>query len=194
MRGTSVDPISSLKSGERGIAGNRERFSVQRLLVVTQIAVSLVLLVGALLFVRSSRNLMTINPGFRESGITVGYFSYPMERVKPENEAAFKRQLLDDVRSVPGVRNAAETTNVLLSGSTWSHGVRVGAAEGSSRFTYVSPSYFATMEIPLLTGRGFAERDRADTPYVLIVNQAFIRKYFGTKEPLGQLVQVMPEP
>ncbi len=76
MRGTSVDPISSLKSGERGIAGNRERFSVQRLLVVTQIAVSMVLLVGALLFVRSYRNLMTLDPGMRESGITVAYFGY----------------------------------------------------------------------------------------------------------------------
>jgi predicted permease len=194
MRGTSVDPISSLKSGERGTAGSRERFSVQRLLVITQIAVSLVLLVGALLFVRSYRNLMTIDPGFRESGITVGFFGYPLEKIKPENEAAFKRQLVDDVGSVAGVQNAAGTTNVLLSGGTWSHGVRVGAAEGSSRFTYVSPSYFATMVIPLLTGRGFAETDRADTPYVLIVNQAFVRKYLGATQPLGQLVQVMPEP
>ncbi len=73
MRGTRVDPIASLKSGERGVAGGRERFSVQRFLVVTQIAVSMVLLVGALLFVRSYRNLMTLDPGMRESGITVGY-------------------------------------------------------------------------------------------------------------------------
>ena len=194
MRGTRVDPIRSLKSGERGVAGNRERFSVQRLLVVTQIAISLVLLVGALLFVRSYRNLMTIDPGFRESGITVASFGYREEKITPENEAAFKRRLVEDVRSVPGVQNAAGTTNVLLSGSTWTHGVRVGGADGSSRFSYVSPSYFATMGIPQLTGRGFAETDRADTPYVLIVNQAFVRTYFGTKEPLGQLVQVMPEP
>ena len=194
MRGTSVDPIDSLKSGERGVAGNRERFSAQRLLVVTQIAVSLVLLVGAALFVRSYRNLMNLDPGFRESGLTVGYFGYPMEKIKPENEAAFKRQLVEDVRSVPGVQNAAATTNVLLNGGTWSHGVRVGRAEGSSRFTYVSPSYFATMGIPSLTGRRFAATDRADTPYVLIVNQAFVRKYLGAMPALGQLVQVMPEP
>ena len=194
MRGTSVDPISSLKSGERGVAGSRERFSVQRVLVVTQIAVSLVLLVGALLFVRSYRNLINIDPGFRESGITVAGFGYPEEKIKPENEAAFKRQLLEDVRSVPGVQNAAETTNVLLSGSTWTHGVRIGGVDGSSRFTYASPSYFATMGIPVITGRGFAATDRADSPYVLIVNQAFVRKYFGDKQPLGQLVQVMPEP
>jgi predicted permease len=194
MRGTRVDPIASLKSGERGVAGSRERFSMQRLLVVVQIAVSLVLLVGALLFVRSYRNLVTVDPGFRETGITVARFGYQTEKIKPENEAAFKRQLVDDVRSVPGVENAAGTTNVLLSGSTWSHGVHVGTVEGSSRFTYASPSYFATMGIPVITGRGFAATDRADSPYVLIVNQAFVRKYFGDKQPLGQLVQVMPEP
>jgi predicted permease len=194
MRGTSVDPIRSLKSGERGVAGSRERFSVQRLLVVTQIAVSLVLLVGALLFVRSYRNLVTVDPGFRESGITVGYFGYETEKIKPENEVAFKRQLVDDVRSVPGVENAAATSNVLLIGGTWSHGVRVGTVEGGSRFTYVSPSYFATIGIPVMTGRSFAATDRADSPYVLIVNQAFVRKYFGEKQPLGRLVQVMPEP
>ena len=76
FRGASADPIAALKSGERGIAGNRERFSVQRLMIITQIAVSMVLLVGALLFVRSYRNLATMDPGMRESGITVGYFRF----------------------------------------------------------------------------------------------------------------------
>jgi predicted permease len=194
MRGTKVDPIASLKSGERGIAGGRERFSVQRLLVVTQIAVSLVLLVGALLFVRSYRNLMTLDPGMRESGITIGYFGYQMEKIKPENEAAFKRQLVEDVRSVPGVENAAATTNVPLGGSTWSHGVRVDGVEGGSRFTYASPSYFATMGIPIVTGRGFTAMDTTEAPHVLIVNHAFVQKYFGKTRPLSRLVQVMPEP
>src|SRR5882757_888310 len=194
MQGTRVDPIASLKSGERGVAGGRERFSVQRFLVVTQIAVSMVLLVGALLFVRSYRNLMTLDPGMRESGITVGFFGYYSTNIKQENEAAFKRQLVDDVRSVPGVENAAATTNTPLGGGTWSHGVHVGTAEGSSRFTYANPSYFATMGIPIVTGRGFTAMDTTEAPHVLIVNQAFVQKYFGKSQPLGRLVQVMPEP
>jgi predicted permease len=194
LRGTRVDPIASLKSGERGVAGGRERFSVQRFLVVTQIAVSLVLLVGALLFVRSYRNLMTLDPGMRENGITIGRFGYPTEHIKPESEVAFKRQLMEDVRSVPGVENAAETTNVPLSGSTWSHGVHVDGVEGGSRFTYASPSYFATMGIPIVTGRGFTTMDTTEAPHVLIVNQSFVEKYFGKTQPLGRLVQVMPEP
>jgi predicted permease len=194
VRGSKADPIGALKSGERGIAGNRERFSVQRVMVATQIAVSLVLLVGALLFVRSYRNLMTLDPGMRESGITLGFFGFDSLKIKPENEAEFKRQLVDDVRSIPGIKNAAATTNVPIGGGSWTHGVRVGAVEGGSKFTYASPSYFATMGIPLLTGRGFTEADTNEAPLVLIVNQAFLRKYLGGVPPIGQLVHVMPEP
>jgi predicted permease len=166
---------------------------MQRLMVVTQIAVSMVLLVGALLFVRSYRNLMTIDPGMRESGIAVGYFGYRMG-IKPQNEAEFKRQLLEVVRSVPGVENAASTTQTPLGGGSWEHNVRLGTLEGASKFTYTSPSYFATMGIPLLTGRNFTDGDTNGSPFVLIVNQTFIRKYLGNTPPIGQTVHVMPEP
>jgi len=194
LRGANADPIAALKSGERGVAGNRERFSVQRMMVVTQIAVSLVLLVGALLFVRSYRNLMTLDPGMRESGITIGFFGFESLKIKPENEAEFKRQLIEDVRSIPGIQNAAATTNVPLGGGSWGHEVRVGGVEGGSKFTYASPTYFATMGIPLLTGRRFTDADTNDAPLVLIVNQTFLRKYLGGGQPVGQLVHVMPEP
>src|SRR5271170_47762 len=131
MRATRVDPISSLKSGERGTTGSRERFTMQRLMVISQIAVSMVLLVAALLFVRSYRNLMTFDPGMKESGILMGFFGYPAGKIKPENEAAYKRQLVEDVRSIPGFQNAAATTNTPLGGSSWSHRVRVDSIEDS---------------------------------------------------------------
>jgi predicted permease len=194
LRGTKVDPISSLKSGARGVAGSRERFSVQRLMVIAQIAVSMVLLVGALLFVRSYRNLVTLDPGMRESGITIAYIDFPGSKIKPENEAEFKRRLVEDVRGVAGIENAASTTNTPLSDGTWGHEVRVGDKEGGSRFTYAGPTYFATMGIPLLTGRNFTDADTNNAPLVLIVNQAFIRKYLGSTPPIGQTVHVMPEP
>ncbi|HTW79220.1 MAG TPA: ABC transporter permease [Terracidiphilus sp.] len=194
LRSSSAEPIMSLKSGERGVVGDGERFSVQRALVITQIAISMVLLVGALLFVRSYRNLLTLNPGIRERGITVAYFGFSSADIKPENLAAYKRQLVDDVRALPGIENAAATTNVPLNGTTWGHEVEVGSAEGPSRFTYVSPSYFATMGIPLLNGRNFTNQDTNDSPLVLIVNQAFIRKYISAASPLGIQVRVRPEP
>ena len=77
------------------------------------------------------------------------------------------------MRALPGIENAAGTTNVPLSGSSWSHHVQVDTLEGASKFTYVSPSYFATLGIPLLTGRNFNDRDTNDAPLVLIVNQTF---------------------
>lgn len=154
----------------------------------------MVLLVGALIFVRSYRNLVTVDPGFRESGISVGYFGFPSMKIKPENLAPYKRQLVDDVRSLPGIENAAGTTNVPFVGGSWSHHVQVDTLDGSSKFTYVSPSYFATLGIPLLTGRNFTDRDTNDASLVLVVNQAFIRTYIRTPTPIGQHVHDRPEP
>ena len=192
LRSTREDPLTSLKSGTRGVVGNRERFSLQRFMVISQITVSMVLLVGALLFARSYRNLLTLSPGFRES-ITIGYFGIPFA-VKMENLADYKKQLVDAVRAIPGVENAAATTNVPLSGAIWQHDVEVGAIAGSSKFTYVSPTFFATMGIPLLEGRNFTEYDTNNEPLVVIVNQAFVRKYVSAPSPLGVHVHVRPEP
>ena len=195
LRGTKADPNTALKSGARGTTGSRERFSVQRFMVITQIAVSLVLLVGALLFVRSYRNLVTLNPGMREKGITIGYFGFDYLKIAPENEAEFKRQLVELIRSVPGVEDAGATTNTPLSYNSWSHTVRVGAVQDSTRFTYAGASYFTTMGIPLLSGRAFTDQDTNSSPFVLIVNQAFLRRFLpGIAAPIGQEVHVLPEP
>jgi len=154
----------------------------------------MVLLVGALLFVRSYRNLVTLNPGFRESGIVLGYFGFGDLHLKQENLPAFKRQLVEEVRTLPGIENAAATNNTPLGGGSWSHTVDMGALSGSSKFTYVSPSYFATMGIPILSGRGFTDQDRSDTPFVLIVNHTFVRQFVRSSSPIGQHVHVRPEP
>ena len=190
LRSSRAEPLTSLKSGERGVVGNRERFSVQRAMVITQIAVSMVLLVGALLFVRSYRNLLTLNPGIRENNITIGNFAFPGANVKLDNLA----QLVDAVRAVPGVDNAAATTRIPLSGQDWSHDIEVESIAGPSKFTYVSQTFFATMGIPLLEGRNFTQYDTSGRPLVVIVNQAFVRKYVRGPSPLGVQVRVRPEP
>ncbi|MFC5860795.1 ADOP family duplicated permease [Acidicapsa dinghuensis] len=193
LRSAGVDPITAIRSGERGVYGSRERFSVQRTMVVVQIAISMVLLVGALLFVRSYRNLMTLDPGMRVKGITIAYFDWDSLHIKPEDQEDFKRQLVAEVKSLPGVENAAVTSNTPLTGPTWSHEVHVDGNEGSIRFTYVSPSYLATMNIPLLTGRNFTDQDTNHAPLAVIVNQMFIRRFLKG-QPLGKMVRVMPEP
>jgi len=198
LRSAGADPMTSMKSGERGTTGGRERFSVQRMMVVVQIAVSMVLLVGALLFVRSYRNLMTLDPGMKESGISYGFFGFGSMGIKHEDDAVFKDRLVEEVQGVPGVQNAAATTHIPLSGGSWSHLVHAEGGEGESRFSYVSSTYFATMGISLLKGRNFTNHDTNDSALVVIVNQAFIKKFLGAAQPgretIGQIIHVMPEP
>lgn len=191
LRSSSAEPLTSLKSGARGVVGNRDRFSAQRALVITQIAVSMVLLVGALLFIASYRNLMTLNPGIRENNITL---AFPTPNVKPERLGDFKRQLVAAVRAIPGIENAAATTFIPLTGGGWTHDVEVGESSGSSNFSYVSPTFFATMGIPVIEGRNFTDDDTMDKPLVVVVNQAFVRQYVGDRSALGVQVRVHPEP
>lgn len=184
----------AITAGARGMTTTRERFSFQRMLVAAQIAISLVLLVSALLFVRSFRNLVTLDPGFREDGILVFFASLrglhlPADRVKP-----FERQLLDEIRAVPGVASAAMCTHVPLNGSSWTLGVDVNAKKGSSKFTWISNGYFATLGVPLLAGRDFNAKDMGNSRPVLIVNQTFAREFFEGSDPIGQLVRTASEP
>ena len=125
LRSMRTEPLHAMKAGSRGMTGSRQGFSMQRLMVVMQISVSLVLLVGALLFVRSFRSLMTLDPGMREEGITRAFIGFNDSHLAPAHYDEFKRQLLDEVRSVPGVLDAALTTNVPLLGSSWTLNVHI---------------------------------------------------------------------
>jgi predicted permease len=194
LRATRAEPISAMKSGGRGTTGGRERFSLQRLLVVAQVSISLILLVGALLFVRSFRNLMTFDPGMRESGITEAFLGFWQSNLPRERWADYQRELLDEVRSVPGVLNAATTTNAPLLGSSWEHGIHIGSQEGNSKFTWVSPDYFETMGIRVIQGRGLTRDDTASSQRVALVNETFVRRYLSAANPIGQTLRTSPEP
>jgi len=194
FRSSRTQPNAVLKSGGRGMTAGRQRFSFQQTLVVSQIAFSLVLLVGALLFVRSFWNLQTLDPGFRESGILRVYANFRRLNVPPDRYEIFKRDLLEQVRTIPVVESAATSTHVPLDGSTWSLGVHAGAAQGSSRFAWVSPGYFRTLEIPFVGGRDFTSRDTAQSPPVVVVNETFVRQFFGGANPLGKTIRTVAEP
>jgi predicted permease len=194
MRATHAQPASAMKARSRGMTAGRERFSLQRVMVVTQISVSLLLLVGALLFVRSFRNLMTYNPGLRERGVTFAFLGYWQSNLPHDRWAPFEKQLLEEIQTIPGVLTAATTTNVPLWGGSWEHNVRVGGAEGNSKFTWVSADYFVTMGIPLIRGRGFNGNDTATSQRVAVVNQAFARKFSGGADPIGMTLRTSSEP
>ncbi len=194
LRASAVDPITAINAAGRGTSIGRGSFSMQRVLVIAQISVSLVLLVGALLFVRSFRNLLTFDPGMREEGISVAYIEFRKSNIPRERILQFQRELLDEVRSSAGVLNAATTTRVPLVGGSWTHIVTIGHTEGSPRFAWVSPGYFQTMGIPVVSGRDFLPTDTASSQHVAIVNQAFVRSLVNGANPLGLTMRTHPEP
>src|SRR6266849_3317676 len=131
FRSSRAEPGVVLKGGSRGTMAGPERFSFQRLLVVSQIAVSVVLLVGALLFVRSFRNLATLDPGFREKGILITYADFRRLDLPPQRYVPFIHDLLAAVKTVPQVESSATSTQVPLNGGSWNLGVHVNGAEGA---------------------------------------------------------------
>jgi predicted permease len=138
--------------------------------------------------------LMTFDPGMREAGITLAFFSFPNSNLPREADAEFKRQLLTEVRSVPGVLNAGTVTNAPLVGGSWTHHIRIGSAEGDSKFTWTSPGYFETMGIPIIQGRGFTDRDTASSTRVAVVNQTFVHRFLNGSNPIGQTLRTSSEP
>lgn len=166
---------------------------MQRLLVIFQLAVSLVLLLGAMLFLRSFRNLITFDPGMREAGISVAYVALPQALHGSQEYENLLQGVLQETRSVPGVLSGATTTNVPLTGGSWEHAVRVGSAEGLSKFTWVSADYFKTMNIPLVLGRDFNSENTSGSPRVAVVNREFVRRYLKGADPLGKTLRTIAE-
>jgi predicted permease len=187
LRSAGVHPAAAMKTGGRGLTAERGRFRFQRLLVIVQVSVSLVLVAGAFLFVDSFRRLATLDPGFRAQGLLTASFDLP--GAGPE-----RRQVLDEVRATPVVDSAAGTTNLLIGSGSWSLGIRTPAASQESRFTWVTPGFFATLQTPILAGRDFTRYDTETSPKVAIVNQLFARQFFPGADPVGKTFRTVAEP
>jgi predicted permease len=193
FRASRTEPAIVLKGGSRGTSPGPDRFSFQRLLVVSQIAVSVVLLVGALLFTRSFRNLATLDPGFREKGILITIADYRRLNLPSTRYVSYMHELLGAIKTLPQVESSATTTQIPLTGASWNLGVRVNGIEGSSKFAWVSPGYFETMQIPLLSGRAFTDRDSRTSPHVAVVNETFTRKYLSGVSAVGKTFRTNAE-
>ncbi len=189
LRATRTASAEALKAGSRGNTAGRERFGLRRGLVTVQVALSLVLLVGALLFSRSLGNLLSVYPGFRTKGILITDLDLTELKLAPDHRQPFKRDLLNQVRAIPGVDAAAETEQVPLSGNMSNNDIWMDGQDPRQKKTvnasWVSPGYFQTMETPLLAGRDFDEGDTATSPKVAIVNQAFARTLAHGANPVG---------
>ena len=172
--------------------GTRGR-SLNRFLLITQMALSLVLLIGAGLMVRSFLLLTSVNLGFQpDSVLTFGTDLSGANYSSPDRRASFYQQTLDRIRAVPGVESAALASSLALTGGI-GVAVRIEGRPTPQRgdetnVTYqaITPDYFRVMRIPLVRGRFISPSDGKDTSAVLVVNQAFVRKFFPGMDPLGQ--------
>ena len=198
LRAGNVPIGSVLKADGRGMTAGRKRFRFQRILVASQVALSLVLLAGALLFARSLRNLMTRDPGFQQDGVLVTDIDFTRLKLSTERLYPFTEDLLERIRAIPGVSAAAASNRSPVNGSSSNDWVLNDKGEhpnGAAWEDYVSPGYFHTIENPMLVGRDFNANDTANSPHVAIVNQTFVKKFLnGAKDAVGKQFRVWAPP
>ena len=196
LQASHTDPGAAMKASGRGVTSGRQHFALRRILVVSQVALSLVLLVGALLFARSFRNLMTLDVGFEQDHILVAGFDFSPMHIPMERRAAFKRELHERLRAIPGVQSVAGVFVVPISHSGWDDNVDVpgGPQRKDTQFNSVSSGYFQTMGVPMLAGRDFNESDLPNSPRVAIVNETFAKQFFGGANPVGKVISDAGKP
>jgi putative ABC transport system permease protein len=189
LQASHADPSTVLRTSGHGLTEGREHLLLRRGLIVAQIALSLLLVATALLFVRSFQNLVNVNVGFQTKQILVADFDLSQLKIPLPGLLAAKRTLLNQIRALPGVRGAAEAAIVPVSGNGWNDFIDVpGTAvqRALCDFNSVTDDYFRTLEIPFVNGRTFNLGDTVTSPPVAIVNQAFAKKYLGSGDPVGK--------
>jgi predicted permease len=183
------------EGGRSGVGGRRER--LRSGLVIAEIAISLVLLVGFGLLARSLWRIQENDPGFRADHALTLRTALPWPRYQDTSvREPFYRRVLDDVRRLPGVTGAAYITALPMtnSGGIWTVDAEGQPEELGHRrgacLRFVTPGYFAAMNIPLLSGRDVDERDSDSVPYIAVVSQSFARRYWGSQSPIGRHIKL----
>jgi putative ABC transport system permease protein len=190
LRSTLLSPAAAMRASGRTSTANREKFGLRRALVAGQVALSLLLLVGALLFVRSFHNLLTTDAGFHpEHVLTVG-IDFSKASYPEAQRLNVCRSLTEQLSKIPGVVSAAQVGFTPVSGSGWDNtiGPDGAAAAGTNNRAWlnrVGPGFFKIMGIGLLAGREFNDQDRKTSAMVAIVNEEFARKFFNGANPVG---------
>lgn len=196
FRATGGDPGAHLKEGGRGLIGGRQGQRFRGGLVLAEVALALVVLVGAGLLVRSLAQLAAVEPGFDSEPVWIADVTLPESAYTEDaDRAAFYDRLLQEAASLPGVEHVATILPLPLSNDTW---VNTFYLEGEPlpepnqaktvNVAFASPGYFATMAIPVTEGRPFARMDREETLATVVVNESAAAKFWPSEEALGQRV------
>ncbi|HEY2569136.1 MAG TPA: ABC transporter permease [Candidatus Udaeobacter sp.] len=186
----------SLHEGGRGTSGGVRRQRVRSGLVVAQVALALLLLLGAGLTLKSFRNAQNASLGFNPENILVADVLLPKARYDTDEKVVrFNDQLIQRIRSLPGVEAAALGMNIPFDNNEWDSSFHLTGTppyppgeRPEAEINFVTPDYFRLMGMPLLSGRGFNEDDRAGRPRSVIIDETLARKYFPGKDPIGQQI------
>ncbi|HXA67523.1 MAG TPA: ABC transporter permease [Bryobacteraceae bacterium] len=191
LQSTRPQLAGTLKDQVGSIAGGTS-VGLRKALVAAQVTLSLLLLIGAGLFIRSLKNLKDLDPGFHTNNLVEFSIDPTRNGYKPERTLDFYRQLRENLDAIPGVEASGFAVIPVLSGDEWDNSI---AIEGFSHsptdmpdphMQFISPDYFRTMNIPMLTGRDFRMSDGRDAPKVCIVNEKFAKRYFKDGNALGR--------
>jgi len=192
IRGTRVSLNETLRETGRGTTATGGRLNLAKMLVVGQVGLSLLVIVGAGLFLRTLWNLQSVDLGYKKEkllmvtvdGVTAGY--------KGPQLSNLWRELRDRIGAVPGVQGVSYSINGLFSSSESADEIDVEGftvtknSEKFSRFDAIGPGYFATIGVPLLRGREFGLQDNATAPHVCVINEAFAKQFFNGRDPIGR--------
>ena len=190
-RGTRVNPQSAMKANARGVIEG-SRFGLGKALVVVQVALSLLLVVGAGLMLTTFFNLETLTSGFEREHILLTSVDLRNGHYPPERRGAAYRDILEHLRALPGVRSASDSLMTPISGGFWNEDLQIEGYTSKGRedtlvyFNRVSDGYLETLGIQLVAGRDFNSHDTPQSPGVAIVNETMAKRFFAGQNPIGK--------
>ncbi len=187
------EAAGALREGGRASSAGRGKVYARHSFVALQVAAAFILLVGAGLLIRSFEKAMSVDTGFETEGLIAGYL--PMSGAEPNSEQLIQHvnRILEEIRSAPGVTEAAVATAIPLRG--WGDGMPMRLPEAPDRevgtgFKIATPGYLRALGIKLVAGRLLNERDAAGSPLVVVVNESFVRRYYPNQNVIGKRILV----
>jgi putative ABC transport system permease protein len=200
LRSTKVSLSSAMKGGQQDETPGHAHFRPGRWIVACQVALSLVLLIVAGLFLRSFNNLLTLNTGFDRSNVMMISADAHNANISPDARDTLWRQAIQRLQGLPGVTSASESVITPISGVGWNSffrkqtGTSPSGRNALANINAVSPDYFATLRSPILAGRSFNAGDVSGAPLVGVINETMARRFFGKEDSIGQYVYTDPDP
>jgi len=196
LRASGIHPNQALKENARGAISGTSRFHPGKALVTVQVALSLVLLVAAGLFLGTFRNLLAAAPGFSTHNVLLVSTSVPQGKIPGSQRLPLFARILERLRDIPGVRSASASFVTPISRRFWNEYTYPEGYTPKSEndalvyFNRVSPGYFQTLETPLLMGRDFSARDNLAAPKVMIISESTAHEFFGVANPIGKTIKL----